>query len=128
MPKLVVHGAMMSCDQGAAPASLVVPPLANASADEQALATVNDFQPQVNIPPFGMCRTQANPQVAAATAAANGVPTPQPCVPVTTSPWSPGSSISSLDGVRLLSDDSTCKCAWSGTIRIDAPGSAVDLD
>ncbi len=128
MPKLVVHGATLSCSQGAAPASLTVLPLAQAGADEQPIATVNDFQPQVNIPPFGMCRTQANPQVAAATAAANGVLTPQPCVPLPTGPWSPGAGISTLHEVKLLTDDATCKCAWSGTIKIDAAGSAIDVD
>ncbi len=128
MPKLVVNGATLSCDQGVAPASLSVLPVVQADADAQPMATVNDFKPMVNIAPFGMCRTQANPQVAAASAAANGVLTPQPCIPVTTSPWSPGAGISKLHEVKLLTDDSTCKCAWTGTIKIDAAGSAVDVD
>lgn len=128
MAKLVVHGATLSCDQGVAPASLTVLPVAQAGVDEQPIATVNDFQPMVNILPFGMCRTQANPQVAAASAAASGVLTPQPCIPVTTAPWGPGAGISSLHDVKLLTDDSTCKCAWAGTIKVNAAGSAVDVD
>lgn len=128
MPKLVVNGATLSCDQGAAPASLTVLPLEKTGADDQPVGTVNDFKPNVNIAPFGACRTQANPQVAAATAAANGVLTPQPCVPVTTSPWSPGAGIATLNGAKLLTADSTCKCAWSGTIKVESPGSAIDVD
>ena len=127
MPKLVVNGATLSCDQGAAPASLTVLPLEKTGADDQPVGTVNDFKPNVNIAPFGMCRTQANPQVAAATTAANGVLTPQPCIPVTTAPWSPGAGISTLNGVKLLTDDSTCKCTWTGTIKIDKAGSEIDV-
>src|SRR5260370_39169608 len=90
--KLVVSGAKLKCSQGTSPSSLTVLP-GIADAKDNPLATVNDYKPMVNIAAFGMCQTQANPQVAAATAAAQGVLTPQPCIPVTTAPWSPGSSI-----------------------------------
>ena len=83
-----------------------------------------DFTPMVNISPFGMCITQANPQVAAATAAAMGVLTPQPCVPVVTAPWSPGSPCVKIQTLKALSDDSTCNCQWTGSIGITpAPAS-----
>ena len=54
-------------------------------------ANINDHIPMVNILPFGMCQSLANPMVAAATAAALGVLTPMPCIPVTPAPWVPGS-------------------------------------
>ena len=50
-----------------------------------------DNKPFVNILPFGMCMSLANPMVAAATAAALGALTPMPCIPVTPAPWVPGS-------------------------------------
>ncbi len=125
--KLVVLGAKLKCDQGTAPADLGVIP-GMATADDKPVATVMDFLPMVNIPGFGMCKTQANPQVASATTAAQGVLTPQPCIPVVTAPWSPGSSLSTVDDKKLLTDDSTCKCMWAGEISITDPATALTTD
>ncbi|HTJ84715.1 MAG TPA: DUF4280 domain-containing protein [Polyangiaceae bacterium] len=128
MPKLVVHGAQLSCSCGTAPASLTVLPNEKTSTDEKPVATVDDYKPMVNVAPFGMCTTQSNPQVAAATSAAQGVLTPQPCVPVTTQRWSPGSTVATISDVPVLTSDSTASCQWSGSISIKDPGSEVDVD
>ncbi len=126
MPKLVVHGASLKCGEGAAPATLSVLPANATDSESHALATVDDYVPMVNIGSFGMRKTQANPQVAAATAAAQGVLTPMPCIPVTTSAWSPGASGASIQRTRLLTVDSTCKCQWGGTIEIS--NGATDVE
>lgn len=128
MSKLVINGAKLKCNQGTSPGSLTVLPAMGTDADEQPTATVNDYVPMVNIAPFGMCQTQANPQVAAATAAAQGVLTPQPCIPVTTSAWSPGSSVVTIQGVKALRDDSKCNCQWTGSIEITDPATSVEAD
>ncbi len=128
MPKLVTNGAKLKCSEGMGPSSLTVLPVNGTSGDEQPAATVMDFQPMVNIAPFGMCKTQANPQVASATAAAQGVLTPMPCVPVTTSPWSPGSPVVTIQGNKALTDDSKCNCAWTGSIEITDPACTVDTE
>jgi hypothetical protein len=128
MTKLVINGAKLKCSEGMAPSTLTVPPVAGTDADEQPAATVMDYQPMVNIAPFGMCKAQANPQVAAATAAAQGVLTPQPCVPVITAPWSPGSSVVTISEQKALTDDSRCNCAWTGSIAITDAGTAVDVE
>lgn len=122
MRRLVVSGAHLTCSQGASPSTLTVAPAGPADGDGAPLATVMDHAPMANVAPFGMCRSPANPQVAAATAAAMGALTPQPCVPVLPAPWSPGSSLVTLDGLAALTDDSACQCAWGGRVEVADPG------
>jgi hypothetical protein len=128
MPKLVVNGAKLKCDQGTSPGSLTVLPVQGTSSEQEPGATVDDHLPISNIPTFGMCQTESNPEVAAATSAAQGVLTPQPCVPVTTSAWSPGSSVVTINGTKALTDDSTCRCNWTGNISIADPAATIELD
>ena len=123
MPELVVNGAQMTCMFGTSPASLtVVPSGPPIQAGGQLLARIADMVPMMNVPPFGMCSTPTNPQVAAATSAASGVLTPQPCIPVITSPWAPGSPKVSVGGVPALTSTSRCTCAWGGSISIVQAG------
>ncbi len=129
MPKLVVNGASMTCSQGTSPSTLTILPTLGSSGDQENAATVNDFLPMVNVAPFGMCQCPANPQVAAATAAAMGTLTPQPCIPVLPSPWTPGASIVTIQEIKALSDNSTLTCAWTGTIQISNAGeSTIDVE
>ena len=127
MPKLVVQGASLTCSMGNAPSQLSVLPanMVNGPSSMTA-ATVQDSKPNVNLMPFGMCMSPSNPQVAAATAAALGVLTPQPCVPMTMQPWSPGSTTVQIAGLAALNDSSTCQCMWGGTITITSAGQTVD--
>jgi hypothetical protein len=126
MGKAVVSGAVLQCSMGASPGSLtVVPPGGRVSANQMVIATIMDFAPTTNIAPFGMCQTLSNPQVAAATSAAQGVLTPQPCIPATTAPWTPGSSKVTIGQMPALTDSSTCMCMWGGTITIKQAGSAT---
>ncbi len=74
----VAMGAMMTCSFGVAPGSLIVLPMSLVMAGGVPAATIMDSKPIVNIPPFGMCNSMANPTVIAATAAALGVLTPMP--------------------------------------------------
>ncbi len=123
MPDLVVSGAQMTCTFGVAPSTLTVIPAGPIlQAGGQLLARVSDMAPMMNVPPFGMCTTPSNPQVAAATAAASGVLTPQPCIPVITGPWAPGSTKVSAAGVPALTSTSRCTCAWGGSISIVQAG------
>jgi MFS family permease len=63
--------------------------------------------------------------VLAATAAALGVLTPMPCVPVTAAPWVPGSLKVMNGGMPAV--DSNCKllCTWGGVIQVLNPGQTV---
>ena len=122
--KLVNSGSMLQCSMGAAPASLVVV-VPTVTAATPPGANIMDCVPMVNIPTFGMCRSPANPTVAAATAAALGVLTPMPCVPVTT-PWTPGVATVLLRGMPALDASSKCMCAFGGQISITTPDVIVD--
>lgn len=117
----VCMGAMMQCSFGAAPSSLVVLP-ANRTLTGTPAANIMDSAPIVNVPPFGVCSSAANPIVAAATAAALGVLTPMPCVPVTPAPWAPGSPTVLIANMPALNNSSKLMCAWGGLIQIASPG------
>src|SRR5215472_13156463 len=124
MPMQVCNGAMMMCTMAMPPgtSSLVVLPIHRTMTDQQPDANIMDYKPMVNIMPFGMCMSPANPQVAAATAAAMGVLTPQPCIPCTTAPWVPGAPTVMLDYAPTLDSVSTLMCMWGGVISIVVPG------
>ncbi len=122
MPLQVCNGATLQCMMGMAPSSLVVLPTNRVNTADQPDANIMDFIPLVNIMPFGMCMSLANPEVAAATAAALGVLTPMPCIPVTTSPWVPGAPTVFLADSPTLDSTSTLMCMWGGVIQIESPG------
>ena len=68
MPMQVCMGATMMCTFGMAPSNLVVlPPPKMTMTSQQPDANIMDHVPMVNIMPFGMCFSLANPMVAAAT-------------------------------------------------------------
>ena len=116
----VTMGTTLQCSFGVAPSTMVVPPLSRVMSGTP-LANIMDFKPMANIPPFGMCSTPSNPMVAAATAAALGVLTPMPCIPVTT-PWVPGGPTAMVGNLPVLNNSSKCMCSWGGVIQVVAPG------
>jgi hypothetical protein len=122
MPIQVVNGAQLICSFGAAPSSLVVLPANRVLCGNQPAANIMDHIPMVNIMPFGVCMSIANPQVAAATAAALGVLTPQPCIPATASPWTPGAVTVPIGNQPALDNVSICMCNWLGVITVAEPG------
>lgn len=122
MPTLVTNGAMIACSFGVAPGTLTVTPEKRVNAGSQPAATIMDFTPMKNIPPFGMCSAPTNPAVIAATSAAAGVFTPAPCVPATTAPWVPGSSRVLIGNMPALHSSCQCMCMWMGVITVSSPG------
>lgn len=122
MGEFVCEGATTTCTFGLAPGTLAATSQADVLGGGLPLATIMDFTPLENIQPFGLCTSLANPAVAAATAAANGVLTPMPCIPNTVSPWTPGSPDVTLGGNAALLDDDTCTCVWGGEISVTSPG------
>ncbi|PPC90786.1 MAG: hypothetical protein CTY34_06565 [Methylobacter sp.] len=124
MPLLVTGSAMLSCTFGAAPSTLQVLPVNKVLVNMPA-ANIMDQVPMLNIPPFGVCSSIANPMVASATAAALGVLTPMPCIPMTVAPWAAGKPTVLIGNMPALSSDSKLMCCWGGCISISFPGQTI---
>lgn len=120
-------GAMMMCSFGIAPSTLNVLPVNRTLTSKVPAANIMDHAPFMNIMPFGVCITPSNPMVAAATAAALGVLTPMPCIPVTTAPWIVGSPTVLLGSMPALNNTSTLMCMWGGVITIMLPGQFTEM-
>lgn len=120
----VCAGALMQCSFGAAPSTLAVLPTNRVLTGTPA-ATIMDFAPIVNVPPFGMCSSPSNPMVIAATAAALGVLTPMPCMPVPAGPWVAGAPTVLIGNMPALNDSSKLMCAWAGVIQLSFAGQAT---
>ena len=115
----VTSGAMLKCSFGAAPASLIVLPENRVTAGGMPAGTIMDNKPIVNVPPFAMCSAPTNPQVISLTAAALGVFTPAPCIPVLTAPWVPGVPTVTVANMPALDTSCQLLCAWAGVITVD---------
>jgi hypothetical protein len=114
-------GASMQCSFGMTPSSLVVLPKNTTFTGQMPDANIMDHVPMVNIMPFGMCSSLANPAVASATAAALGVLTPMPCIPNTPAPWVTGAPTVLLGNAPTLDNVSKLNCVWGGVIQfVDA--------
>src|SRR5947208_13019347 len=119
MGKQVCTGATLQCSFGTTPGSFT------ASSTRVTATTAAGVITEIagsNIAPFGMCTSLTNPQVASATSAASGVLTPQPCMPVVSGPWTPGSLRVTVGAVAALDDASLCVCTWGGAITVSAAG------
>jgi uncharacterized Zn-binding protein involved in type VI secretion len=103
MAQVVCSGAMLTCSFGVAPSSLTVTPEGRVNSSTMPAATIMDHVPMKNIMPFGVL-------------------TPMPCIPVTTSPWTPGSPTVMIGGKPALTSSSTCMCTWGGVITVSSPG------
>lgn len=76
---------------------------------------------------FGMCSNPANPAVAAATAAALGVPTPSACMPVIPAPWVPGCPTVLVCGKPMLDNSSKLMCAYGGVISVQMTPAVTEI-
>ena len=128
MPAAVTTGSVCTCTFGAAPGALTADYPTGAFANGMPVLCIDMIVAGVNITPFGVCSSLANPEVASATAAAQGVLTPMPCVPVVVSPWTPGSITAGSTGVPFVNETSICTCSWGGVISItETPGITMEI-
>jgi hypothetical protein len=86
-----------------------------------------DCVPFLNIVPFGVCMSMANPTTAALTAAALGILTPGPCIPTPAGIWLPMKpTVMSKLGV-IMNSDTMLICAYGGVIKPVSPGQVTVL-
>jgi len=123
MANQVVTGALMQCSFGLTPAPLnVLPQNQVMGGGPLPAANIFDMKPLLNVPPFGMCSSPANPAVIAATAAALGVLTPMPCMPVPAGSWLPGDPKVLIGFLPALTSDSKLLCSWGRVVQLNVPG------
>ena len=70
MGQFVCQSAMLQCTFGMAPSTFSVVDPTRPKCMNLAIGNIMDNKPMVNIAPFGMCQSLANPTVASATSAA----------------------------------------------------------
>jgi hypothetical protein len=130
VPEFLTTATLLECSMGAAPTPFIADELP-AAVKEVGLTTATIIQiiPGKNITPFGMCKSLANPTVAAATAAAQGALTPMPCTPTIPAPWAPPSACVKHLGIPLATAASLCVCAFGGMVKVSqaipAPGKTM---
>ena len=116
---------MLQCSFGMAPSSFMVVDPMRPKVQNKPTGNIMDNKPMVNILPSGMCQSMANPTVASATAAAAGVLTPMPCIPVIVAPWTPGGK-PMISNFPALIDNCKCMCNWGGNISVSMPGNVCN--
>jgi hypothetical protein len=124
MPDLVCTGATLQCSFGTTPATFAASGTQVSAGSP--VGVVTDVA-AANVPPFGMCMSLSNPQVASATSSAGGTLTPQPCQPVLSS-WTPGSAQVTIGELGALDDSSQCSCTWGGVVTVGDAGQASASD
>ncbi len=122
MPAPLCAGCVLSCTMGTVPMPFIALPIPGVPiVDGLPTATILDIAPFLNIPSFIMCRSPANPAVAAIIAASLGTVTEGPCIPVPVIPWEPPSVATLSNGIPLATVESMCVCAWLGEISVEVP-------
>jgi hypothetical protein len=114
---------LLRCEMSfGAPTPLIVLPDRTITAEFMLMGNIMDFVPLLNIEPFGECISLLNPEVLAATIAAFGVLQPQPCIPVTTTPWISEALDVLVEGFPAIDQTAILMCDWAGPINVIEPG------
>lgn len=122
MSLLTAAGANLMCSMGTTPAPLKVTSNSKVLTEGKPAGTIQDATAMTNLGPFGMCTSLANPAVSAATTAALGVLTPQPCTPMPAGTWIPTKPKVLVSGKPCLTQDCKVMCSYAGAISITLPG------
>ena len=116
-PMQVVNATnMIMCTGCPKPQPLTVTSQQIATNSGQLCATIADCAPMTNILPFGPCAFTPLPPS----------PSGGPCIPKPAGMWTPGSSITSIQGMPALRNSDTLQCASGGTITVTMPGQFIE--
>lgn len=121
MGQVVVTGGTAQCTCGTLPGMISTGAQKKVLVEGKPVATIADFNTQC-IAPFGLCITLSNPAVQAATAAALGVLTPQPCTLVPMGTWKSTKVTVHAGGSPVLTNECQGACAYGGCIAVTNPG------
>lgn len=114
-------GSIAACPFGVAPTPLTFLPTSMLMGKAGPIGSIIDCIPFLNISPFGVCMSMLNPMTAALTAAAFGILTPGPCLPVPVGTWIPMKPTVIGKSGPIVSNDSILMCAYGGTIKCMLP-------
>lgn len=104
MPQKLTEQAILLCDKGAKPSQLKVTSQDYCKADNKLVATEQDKQAESNIPNFGMCAI-----------------TKSTCSPAVIQ-WDKATEKDTLNGYKILTEESTCQCTVGGKISVQHKG------
>ncbi|MGG4552090.1 DUF4280 domain-containing protein [Paenibacillus humicus] len=121
----VVAGAILSCSCGTQLNRLKTPLCHGVHLKEKAQMNVADYEPMVNIIPFGNCFSMLNPAVQNGEMDIEGLQK-APCVPVITERWAGGKEDVLIEGEPALLSDCTTFCIHGGLIQIEDDGQELD--
>lgn len=121
MGQVVVTGGTALCTFGTMPGVISAGAQKKVLIEGKPAATILDFNAQC-ITPFGLCTTLTNPAVQAATAAALGVLTPQPCAFMPAGTWRPSKLTVQAGGSPVLTTECQGNCIYGGCIAVTNPG------
>ena len=115
---MATTGSLAKCSFGMAPMPLTFLPTSMTIACGMPVGACTDCIPFLNVPPFALCTSLCNPTTAALTAAALGVLTPGPCIPVPVGMWIPTAPTTMVMTGPVITNSSMLPCAYGGMISI----------
>lgn len=122
MEEKVCNGASRKCSHAVGPGVLAVMPLKRVNIGGQPAANIADAAPSINVAPFPLCNSKANPLVLQAITASQGSVNVAPCQFAPAGQWSPGSKVVKIAGQPALTKSCKLKCIFNGEISISDAG------
>lgn len=100
MSKLIIDSSQMQCTLGTKPSKITVTSQSFVKLKDKLIATEKDNQTNSNIPSFGNCKRSSRKPA---------------CIPMPTN-WEQTTQKDSINEMKKLTIDSTCKCSQGGII------------